>query len=40
MPAFMIRMRSACVAEQCNNGVSIERIENLSIVSLKIAGPV
>lgn len=37
MPAFMIRMRSACVAEQCNSGVSIERVENLSIVSLKVS---
>ena len=25
------------MAEQCNNGVSIERIENLSIVSLKVS---
>lgn len=38
MPAFMIRMRSACVAENRNSGVSIERIENLSIVSLKVSG--
>jgi heterotetrameric sarcosine oxidase gamma subunit len=33
----MIRMGSACVAEQFNTGVSIERIENLSIVSLKVS---
>ena len=33
----MIRMGGACVADQCNNGVSIERIENLSIVSLKVS---
>ena len=33
----MIRMGSACVAEQGINGVSIERIENLSIVSLKVS---
>lgn len=33
----MIRMRSACVADQCNSVVSIERIDNLSIVSLKVS---
>ena len=37
MFAFMIRMGSACVAEQSNNSVSIERIENLTIVSLKVS---
>jgi sarcosine oxidase subunit gamma len=33
----MIRLRSACVADQNNNGVTIERIDNLSIVSLKVS---
>ena len=37
MPAFMIRTGSACVAEQHNSGVSVDRIENLSIVSLKVS---
>ncbi len=37
MPAFMIRMESACVAEQRNNRVRIEHIENRSIVSLKVS---
>ena len=37
MPAFMIRMGSACVLEQFNNGVSIEQLEILSIVSLKVS---
>jgi sarcosine oxidase subunit gamma len=30
-------MGSACVLEQFNNGVRIERLENLSIVSLKVS---
>jgi sarcosine oxidase subunit gamma len=33
----MILKGSACVAEQHNSQVSIERIENLSIVSLKVS---
>ena len=37
MPVSMIRTGSACVPDQRNNGVSIERVENLSIVSLKVA---
>jgi len=37
MPAFTIRTGSACVAEQNNSGVIIERIDKLSIVSLKVS---
>ena len=33
----MIRMESACVAEQGNNNVSIDRIGNPSIVSLRVS---
>ena len=36
-PAFTIRMGSACVAEQTDKSVSIERIDDLSIVSLKVS---
>ena len=33
----MIRMGNACVAEQFNSAVRIDRLENLSIVSLKVS---
>ncbi len=37
MPAFMILLRSVCVADKSNSGASIERIQGLSIVSLKVS---
>ncbi len=37
MPVFMILLRSVCVADKSNSGPSIERIQGLSIVSLKVS---
>lgn len=37
MPAFMIRAGSACVPDSDSRGVSIEPIDKLSIVSLKVS---